>query len=343
MTEMGYNNIFDISKSKKVDVVYTFDDAYAEISGVAIVSLLENNREIKSLVIHVVDCGLSESSKRKINKIAFTYNREIKYYKAIDVTERIGMKPESGSWSMVCYVRLFYAEILPSELERALHIDCDTIFRGSILDIYETDLEKFYCAACYDCSPKPKKQAGIDCSVPYISNALILMNLKKWRQDKVGDMFVQYIREHEGKHPHLDQDVLNAVFDKAKRILPAQYNMMPITIMYDKLCCNLFKNQPYYTPEEIKKAVDNPKMIHFVGCRYTRRPWEQPCNHWYNNEWLSYYFTLDYSHTRNLLVEKKRNWIYLKQFIDLFWIHGSSVPILKNLLFWFDCKFLYKL
>lgn len=326
-----------------MNVVYTFDDGYAEITGVSMVSLFENNKSAKEIVVYIIDCGITQDNLRKLEKIAHDYKREIKFLPAIDIFERIGFQPQTGPWSLVCYVRLFYSEMLPECIDRVLHIDCDTLIRGSLNEIYETDIDTFYCAGCYDCSPKPKKQANLNESLPYISNAIILINLKKWRDESIGDKFVGYIRDCNGNHPHLDQDVLNAVLGDSKKILPAEYNMMPITIMYDVLCCNLFRRQPYYTPQEIKKAVKNPKMIHFVGCRYTRRPWEQPCNHWYNSEWVSYYNTLDYSVTKRLLVEKKRKWIYLKQFIDFFFIYGSSVPGLKNLLFWFDRKFLYKI
>lgn len=326
-----------------MNVVYTFDDGYAEITGVSLVSLLENNKLTKNLVIYVVDCGISEENKEKLVRIASSYDRRISFLPALDVAKRIGIQPESGPWSLVCYVRLFYAEILPSNIERALHIDCDTMIRDSLEEIYGIDMEDYYCAGCYDCSPKPKKQAELEDELPYISNAIILMNLKKWREEQIGDKFVQYIISRNGKHPHLDQDVLNAVLDKSKKIMPPEYNMMPITIMYGKLCCDLFRNQPYYDPEAIEKAVKEPKMLHFVGCRYTRRPWEQPCNHWYNDEWLKYYFMLDYSKTKRLLLEKKRKWIHLKQFIDLFMIRGSHIPILRNILFWYDRKFLYKI
>lgn len=325
-----------------MNIVYTFDDGFAEITGVSIISLLENNRDVEYIDIYIVDCGISDVNKQKLEEIVVTYRRNIFFIDAFDLVKRISYKPESYTWSPVCYERLFYSELLPATLDKVLHIDCDTIVRISLSELYNTNIDDVYCAGCYDCTPKPKQQAGLPKDTKYISNGVLLLNLKLWRLNNLPDRFVQYIIEKEGKLPHLDQDVLNAVANDRVMVLPAKFDMMPITLMYRDLCVTLFDiGEPYYSADEIKKAVTNPAIIHFTGFRYTRRPWEQPCNHWYNDEWMRYYFLAAYSKNRKLLIQKKRKWIMVKQGIAWVWLTGSKIPIIRNVFFKLDCKYVY--
>lgn len=47
-----------------MNIVYSSSDSYAEIAGVSIVSLFENNKDIKEMVIYIIDNGISDSNKK---------------------------------------------------------------------------------------------------------------------------------------------------------------------------------------------------------------------------------------------------------------------------------------
>ncbi|WP_195516901.1 glycosyltransferase family 8 protein [Paraclostridium bifermentans] len=325
-----------------MNIVYTFDEAFVEITGVSLISVLENNKDVSEINVYVVDCGISIKGRQIIADIVNKYKRNIFFYKAINLDECIPTKIECLCWSSVCYQRLFFAEILPKSLNKVIHIDCDTIVRRNLKEIYNENIKEYFGAACYDCTPKPKRQAFLPEDTPYFSNGIIVVNLEKWRSENISNKFVEYIVSKGGKLAHLDQDVINAVLYNKIKKLPAEYNLMPITLMYKKLCCSLFNDtEHYYTESEIEFAVKNPAVIHFTGCMYTRRPWDQPCNHWFNDEWIKYYNKTEYSKSKQLLQSKKRKFIAIKQIYSKSWLIGCKIAIIKRILFWLDRKFLY--
>lgn len=326
-----------------MNIIYTFDDGYAEITGVSLISLFENNLDIEKINIYVIDFGILDISKQKLINIVSKYKRSIYFIKAIDLKKRIPIETINYGWSPVCYIRLFYAEMLPDNLDRVIHIDCDTIITSSLKAVFEYDLNDFFCAACYDCTPRPKRQANLEKTIKYISNGLILIDLEKWRNNHIGDQFVDFILKKNGKLPHLDQDVLNAVLKNKIAILPAEFNIMPVTFMYKTINCDLFLGEPYYSKEEIEKALEHPVMIHFTGSRYTRRPWQQPCMHKYNDEWIKYYKKADYSVNENLLKQDKRAIVILKCIYAKLWIAACKFMPLRKARFYMDRKFLWKL
>lgn len=328
--------------NETINVVYTFDDAFAEITGVSLISLFENNRS-NYINIYAVDYGISSCNKEKLQVIAKRYSRKINFIPAISLSTRIPIKTENFGWSEICYERLFYGSLLPLDVDKVLHIDCDTMIRDSLDKVYSINIDGYYLAACHDCYPKPRRLIEMKKDTPYLSNGLILINLRKWRDDKIEQQFVDYIVSNDGKLHHLDQDVMNYVCSPMVKVLPARYNVMSLTLMYGDLCCGLFSDvEPYYSKKDIVKAVRNPAVVHFTGSRYGRRPWEQPSAHWYNKEWLHYYKMAEYSKTKQLLV-RKRKFGLLKHVYSLFWINMCKVRLFKKIRFNLDKYLLWKI
>ena len=58
-------------------VLYEFSDLYAPYAGVSILSLLENNMDIDTIEIYVLDDGIGKVNKEKIRIIIEEYNRKI--------------------------------------------------------------------------------------------------------------------------------------------------------------------------------------------------------------------------------------------------------------------------
>lgn len=325
-----------------MNVVYTFDDGYSEIAAVSLLSLLENNREEKHLDLYIVDCGISEKNKQYINELLDRFGRSIMYIEAKNMEYKIPIKLDVSFWSFVCYVRLFFAELLP-DIEKVMHIDCDTIVSGSLSNIYYTDLKGNLCAACYDCIPSPKFVAGFSNNTKYFSNGLLIFDLKAMRENKIQDQFVEYIVNKRGDLPHLDQDVVNAVLKDKIYVIPPEYNLMTYTALFGGQTCELFESdEPYYSKGEVIKAVNNPIMIHLVGYKYVSRPWGQPCYHPYNKEWIDYYKRIGFDGTHKLLNKKKKKYGFVREIVCWIWNLGYKVPFIRNIEFKHEKKKMQK-
>lgn len=272
-----------------MNIVYTFDDGYADITAVSLISLLEQNALVKEINLYIVDCGIHESNRKMLQDLVNKYKRHLTFIAAPPIESLISCDIDCKSWSMVCFIRLFYADLLPDYIETAIHVDCDTLITGSFEKLDHFDMQDNYCAACYDCTPQPMRQMPASSQNQYFSNGLFIMNLKKWREDDIKKEFLKYIELHHDNLPHLDQDVINgAIADKIK-LLPANYNVMPLVVMYGGISKSLFhENEKYYTKEELNNAKKSPVMLHITGNKYYSRPWMERSYYPYTKLWRKY-------------------------------------------------------
>lgn len=247
--------------------------------------------------------------------------------------KRIPVKLNLSYWSFTCYIRLFFSELLP-DLERVLHIDCDTIIKGTLEEIYQSEFQNNLCGACYDCLPTPKIMAGLSKQTSYFSNGILLFNLKQMRKEHTQEKFINYIVEQKGELPHLDQDVVNFILHGRIFLLPAKYNLMTQTILFGEKSCNFFrKNEPYYTPAELYEAIKSPSVVHLVGYKFVSRPWEQPCYHPYNKEWMEYYKKIEFKDNEILLKRKSKKYGLVREIVCLIWNIGYRISFFRSIEF----------
>lgn len=324
-----------------MNIAYTFDDGYSKITAVSIASLLESNKLEREINILIVDCGIQAENKNKLIELVKSYNRSIKFFNGVKLEEKFNTSLKCLSWSPVCYERLFYHEIFAS-YDKVLHVDCDTLVLKNLSNTYNLDINNYFLAACLDCSPSPKKMLKFSHSQKYFSAGFMLLNLNKMRLENTTDKIVNIVNLHNGVFPHLDQDVFNLTYENRILLLDAQYNVMTPILLYDSLCSKVFYNNEYYTPKQLRYASKNPAVIHFTGCLYTRRPWDQPCFHKYNYRWLSYLNLTPYPNSKKLLFSKKRKFSFIKSILFKIWLIVIRIPIIRNITFLIDKKIVLK-
>ena len=60
-----------------MNIVYSSSDSYAELCGISIVSLFENNKSCDEINVYVIDNGISNQNKEKLLSTAKHYSRNI--------------------------------------------------------------------------------------------------------------------------------------------------------------------------------------------------------------------------------------------------------------------------
>lgn len=325
---------------KVMNVVYTFDNGYSVVTAVSMVSLLENNKNVKNLKIYIVDCGISDINKKRFTVLANKYGRALDFVDGKNFESRIPIKLDLGYWSFVCYVRLFFCELFP-ELEKVMHVDCDTLILKSLEDAYNLDIGENLCAGCYDCVPTPKYSAVFSEDCAYYSNGFLIFDLDKMRKDNVQEKFVDYIVKRKGELPHLDQDVVNAVLKDKIYTLPPEYNVMTQICLFKEKEVSFFEeSEPYYKAYELVEACANPVIIHFVGFRFVSRPWNQPCYHPYNFAWIEYYKMINglFGDNGKILEKKKKKYGIFREIACFTWNLGYKIPRVRELEIFFERK-----
>lgn len=131
--------------------------------------------------------------------------------------------------SIAAYYRLLLPEIL-NRYDKCIYLDCDVLVNGDLKELYNIDLGDDYLAGVKDChiiedtsfQREHEKALGIPSRDKYINSGMMLMNLKKLREDgMVSRFWAQMKRENW----YEDQDILNYCCYPYIKILPIMYNL----------------------------------------------------------------------------------------------------------------------
>lgn len=260
-------------------VIYHSSNTFAEVTCVSIVSLFENNKDVQEINILYIERNMTNESKNRLYSLAEKYGRNIIFMKMPNWSEKIGVKLSTSKkgWLGFGYNRLFVTELLPKTIDRVLYLDSDTIIESSLKELLEINLDNYYIAGVDDCLSKSyKKVVGIGEEGVYCNAGVLLINLKKWREDNIKDKLIECVIKNNGYFIFNEQSILNMVFCGKIYVLPLKYNISTLiyAFEYNELI-KLRKPQKYsYDIEEFYTARKKPCIIHYTGCFLIgKRPW----------------------------------------------------------------------
>lgn len=272
-------------------IVYASDDKFAEILGISLVSLYESSKDMEKIVVYVLDSGISKENKDRLQSVSKSYDRNaIKFIPAANISEKLSMNVAVDRGSLSQYARLFVSSDLPQELTRVLYLDCDIIISQSIRELWNLELEGKTIGALMDAFSRYYRQ-NIDLKEQDImfNSGVMLIDLQKWREQKVEEKLLKFISEKNGRIQQGDQGALNAILSHDTYCFEPRFNS--VTIFYDFTYKEMliYRRPPgFYAEHQIQEAVDNPAIIHFTTSFKSKRAWMKGCKHRYVGEWLRY-------------------------------------------------------
>lgn len=290
-------------------IVYASDERFAEILGVSLVSLFENNKDMDEINVYILDSGITEESKKKLLYVIEYYKRKGTFIPATDISRRISMKVVLDRGSLSQYARLFISSDLPEQLSRVLYLDCDTIIAKSIKDLWNLNLYGKTIGALLDAFSKYYR-VNIDLEENDImfNSGVMLIDLDKWKEQRVEERLLDFIVKKNGIIQQGDQGALNYVLSHNTYCFDPKFNS--VTIFYDFTYEEMmvYRRPPYfYSIDDIKEAVENPSIIHFTTSFLSRRAWMKDCKHKYVYEWLKYKAISPWNNTA-LWDDKRSQW-----------------------------------
>lgn len=257
-----------------MNVVYSASDLYSSLAGISLTSLLVNNVDADEINVIIMDNGISDENKDKLKLTVQKYGRDIRFVPLSSSLE--GRNINIQKWNISTFGRLFEASSLP-DLDKVIHIDCDTVVDGSLKFIWELDMSHAVIAGASDClSDAYKSNIGLQPTDTYVNAGLLVMNLARIRELNLEQKFLQYIETKSKLLTYVDQEVLNSCVHENEKIeLPLRYNSYSILhhLTYNQLKC-LRHVEHMFSEEVYKDAISNPVVIHFTGCFLEgTRPW----------------------------------------------------------------------
>lgn len=275
----------------RMHVIYASDDNFAEMLGVSIVSLFENNKNSKDIQVYIINSKISTKNIKRLEDVCIKYQRNTPIWletKNIEKVLGIQVLTDRGSHSQ--YARLFISSLLPENIERVLYLDCDTIINKPLEGLWNLDLNGKTIAVLKDAfSRQYRKNIGLQPDDIMFNSGVMLIDLNRWKEKHTEERLMNFIENHHGKIQQGDQGALNAVlYDDVECFEPC-YNS--VTIFYDFTYEDMliYRKPPlFYSKKEIKKAVEEPVIIHYTTSFLSKRPWIQGSRHRYKNKWLYY-------------------------------------------------------
>ena len=264
-----------IEENVTIPIAMAMDMAYLLPASVAITSMLENAKKSTNYDIYIM-------VKEEMKKYAQLYFEPIrnKYSNCkiniVDMKKIFSdIKMSISHITFQTYYRLFLPSIL-KKYNKCIYLDSDIIVNSDLTSFFRTNIDEYLLAGVkaagyYYPETKVKKHmeiTGIKKFDQYINAGVLLMNLKRMREENLEKLFFDLAQKC---FPSQDQDVLNIACWGNIRILPLQYNLMT---KYFSNKGGIVVADDYaeriYSKDEIKVALEKPIIIHYAD---RSKPW----------------------------------------------------------------------
>jgi len=262
MTERRDYNVEDNAEiSKKMTVCLASDNNYVPYLGIAILSILKHSAADDDLVFYIFDSGISEESRETIKSLRHNKPFDIKFIKS-DTEKFNHCSFQEKRLTPAIFCRYFIPEYIKED--KVLYLDCDTMARSSLAELWNIDLGDNYVAGTLDYHVMKNGKMGgggvrLDMS-EYINSGVLLINCKKWRKDGISATMMDLTLKHSGSLKFPDQDIINFVCQGKKKIISHSWNVMGFLYKPDLFC-----ERPDF--EEIIRQRKDCRIRHFQPWR----------------------------------------------------------------------------
>ena len=222
--------------NREIPIFFTIDDSYAPFLAVALNSAIKNSdpqRNYKAIVLYQ-DLGADNISRLqalqtenfKIELMPIRANME-----ALD--DRMSNRLRCDYFTLTIYFRLFIPSMFP-QYDKGIYIDSDVVLTDDIAKLFDIDIGENYIGACNDLSiadipplvAYTEKAVGVNAK-EYINSGVLLMNLKKMRDDDLEGHFLALLNRYHFDSIAPDQDYLNAMCNGKIYYLEEKWDTMP--------------------------------------------------------------------------------------------------------------------
>ncbi len=221
-------------RKKKVHLFFTVDDNYVPYLQVTLASIVDHASKKYNYDITVVHHGLSSESKKKLRCYNDLDNINVHFYSVDFWVQSLHIKLDLRDYyTITTYYRLFLPEIFKL-VSKGLYLDSDIVLLDDVAKLYFQDIGDNYAAAVPDQSVQIYdsfiKYVEEVIEVPheqYFNAGVLLMNFKKMREEHFQKQAFDLLEKVTFKVAQ-DQDALNYLCKGKVKILPLEWNTMPL-------------------------------------------------------------------------------------------------------------------
>lgn len=228
----------EVLDKQTINIFLSSDDIYAKYIPVLLESICSKASKNYNYIVTIADANIAENTKSSMaNSIKLYSNFKIKY---VDINNLIRKYKDLfvtfAHFTVSTYIRFFIPDIL-RDVNKAIYLDIDLLINSDISELYEINIDDFIVAAAVDaCYARElyynknneisysENVLGLPKGVPEFNAGVLLINLKKWREENITQKCIDKLSEI-GTPRVLDQCILNSVIKQGHIYkLPVEWN-----------------------------------------------------------------------------------------------------------------------
>ncbi|AUA18820.1 glycosyltransferase family 8 protein [Streptococcus suis] len=210
-----------------MNLAFTVSDSYMDYMGTTLYSIMVHTRK-SPVSVYVLTSDISDYSRFKLQKLEDRFHNlnihilvvDAKQFEDLPLNRSHITRPE-------VYFRMAFASLLP-DLDRILYLDSDILAQKDLQPLWETPLDGAYMAAVSE----PPSEGGFDYRrsigmtdpTYYFNSGVLLMDLKKIREDKIESLLFECGHTIKDKIRLQDQDIINVALEGKIKSLDPIYN-----------------------------------------------------------------------------------------------------------------------
>ncbi len=253
-----------MSALKTVNILVTLDEYYLPHLNVMLSTLIRFNHDCV-FDIYLLHTSIGQDALRPTEAILENVGQLIPI-QAHDL--KLDHAPTTSRYPKEIYYRIFAARFLPDTLDRVLYLDPDLVVNGSILPLYQMEMDDYCFAAASHTGPLLQKVNTLRLDMgedsPYINSGVMLMNLALLRREQNFEDVFRFIEKRKNLLVLPDQDIISGLYGSKIYALDAfRYNMTE----------RLYQmHSPFEKGLDLDWVRKNSVIIHYCG---RNKPWKE--------------------------------------------------------------------
>lgn len=248
---------------QQINILVTLDENYIPYLNVMLSSLVHSNPDcyFKVYLLHTSIPDAAATETRRI----LSASGELILVRAKDIG--LDEAPTTSRYPQEIYYRIFAAKYLPNSIDRILYLDPDIIVNGSIKELYNLPFDDYFFAAASHIGSLLRKvnelRLDMDVDSPYINSGVMLMNLKRLREEQDYQEVFDFIEKRKSLLLLPDQDIISSLYgSKIYTLDPFRYNMTESLYVH---------HAPFEKSLNMDWVRKHSVIIHYCG---RNKPWK---------------------------------------------------------------------
>ena len=172
----------------------------------------------EAIQVVVLDGGLSDRKWKRLVDELSKVGREIVLQRLVPNLSIFASLPRDYGNGVMAYARLALPWMLPEKYERVLYCDADVVFLRDWSHLWNLELKEFLVGAAV-CpvlqklgrEDLPLDELGLSHEAAYFQSGVMVMDLTRWRKERVSESAVDYLSRFPQRARFWDQSALNAI------------------------------------------------------------------------------------------------------------------------------------